>query len=112
MLQGFSWSYAAQTEADGGREGFVHEPFPTLPFTFCCMAALGLSDMTNHCVCLQQTHSTEEEKVTVRKKKDDALIIVYLSFHCPMFFSFLPVHLLLSSSVIEFGPDERQRLEL
>lgn len=34
-------------ETDGGRRGFVQQPFPTLPFTFSCMAAPGLSDMTN-----------------------------------------------------------------
>lgn len=47
-------------ETDGGREGFVHQPFPTLPFTFCCMAAPGLSDMTNRSACLT-------EKVAVGK---------------------------------------------
>lgn len=36
---------------DGGRAGFVHQPFPTLPFTFCCMGALGLCDMTNRTAC-------------------------------------------------------------
>lgn len=35
-------------ETDGGREGFVHPPFPTLPLTFCCEEGPELSDMTNH----------------------------------------------------------------
>ena len=56
MLKGLSARVCNRDrETDGGREGFVHQPFPTLPFTFCCMAATGLSDMTNRSACLTET---------------------------------------------------------
>lgn len=47
------------SDADGGRESFVHQPFPTLPFTFCWEEKPGLSYMTNCSACL--TESVENE---------------------------------------------------
>lgn len=45
-------------ETDGGRQGFVHPPFPTLLFTFCCEERPGLSDMTNRSACLTESTAT------------------------------------------------------
>lgn len=51
---------------DRGREGFVHQPFPTLPFTFCCMATPGLSDMTNRFAFFTEMVAVSESKNGVR----------------------------------------------
>lgn len=54
-------AYAAETgRAMGAAGGFVHQPFPTLLFTFCCMAAPALSDMTNRSACLAETGGESE----------------------------------------------------
>ena len=70
VLKGLSGCVCNQDRAtDGGREGFVHQPFPTLPFTFCCMAAPRLSDMTNRSACLTET---------VKKSKSGVEACVYV----------------------------------
>ena len=40
----------------------MHQPFPTLPFTFSCMAAPALSDMTNCSARLAETGGESSEE--------------------------------------------------